>query len=108
MQRTTHTILTVIVGTAMFMLAAHGVWAHGLAADRGAQAGDPARWYLENTTPRERFDTSKKEAGAAYRQAKSNCKKASKTARAECMQNARNTYGRDMIDARQEIGAARS
>ena len=108
MQPTTHNILTSIIGAAMFTLAAHGALAHGLAADRGAQAGDPARWHLEDTTPRERFETSKKEAGAAYRQAQSDCKKAVQASRAACMQNARNTYGRDLVDARQEIGAARS
>lgn len=107
MQRTSHRILTTIVGAAVFTLAAHGVWAQGSAIERSAQA-DPARWYQEDVTPRARFETSKKEAGAAYREAQSECKKAAQGNRAACMQEAHDTFRRDMTDARQKIGSARS
>lgn len=108
MQRTPHQILTTIVGAAVFALAGHGVWAQGPAIDRSVQSSDPARWYLEDVKPRARFDTLKKEAGAAYREAQSECKKTAKPARGACMQKARNTFGRDMTEARQHAGSARS
>lgn len=108
MQRTSHRILTTIIGAAVFTLAAQGVLAQGPAIESGAQAGDPARWYQEDVTPRARFETLKKEAGAAYREAQSECKKAAQASRAACMQEARNTFARDMTDARQQIGSARS
>lgn len=108
MQRTSHHILTSIVGAVVLTLAAHGVWAQGPAIERGAQAGDPARWYQEDVTPRARFETLRKEAGAARREAQSECKKAAQATRAACMQDVRNAFGRDMTDARQQIGSARS
>ena len=100
MQRTPHNILTMIIGAAVCTLAAHGVWGHDVPADRVAQAGDPARWYQEDTTPRARFDTLKKEAGAAHRIAQNACKKTKGVTRMACMQEARNVLGQD-------IGAAR-
>lgn len=105
MQRTTHNILTTIIGAVVCTLAAHGVWAQGLPADRVAQAGDPARWYQEDTTPRARFDALKKEAGAAHRIAQKECKKTKGVARIACMQEARNMLGQDLGAARLQAQA---
>jgi hypothetical protein len=108
MHPTPHRILTGIIGSIVLTLAAHGVWAQGAAAGSIAQAGDPARWYQEDINARERFETMKKEAGAAFRAAQSECGKMQRATRAACMQDARNTHGRDMADARHEIQSPRT
>jgi hypothetical protein len=108
MQRTTHNILTALIGAVVCTLAMHGVWAKGAAADGIAQAGDPARWYQEDITPRARFETLKREAGAAHREAQNECKKAERIARVVCMQEARNALGRDLATARQQAQSPHS
>lgn len=101
MQQTTQYFLRTIIGAAVCVLAMQTGWAQGLAPNNYSQAGDPARWYQEDTTPRARFQTLKKEAGAAYQEALAECKKVERTTRAACMQEARAIFKQDMTDAKQ-------
>jgi hypothetical protein len=107
MQQTTQYFFRTIFGIILCTLAMHAGWAQGLAPDSNAQAGDPARWYQEDTTPRARLQTLKKEAGAAYQEALTECKKAERTARATCMQEARAIFEQDLTDAGQQTRAPR-
>lgn len=103
MQRITHSILTSMIGTFAFVVAANGAWAQAVPTDRDAQAGDPARWYQEDITPRDRYQTSKKEAGAAHREAQSQCKNVERISRPVCMQEARNMLERDLNAAKMQL-----
>ena len=105
MQQSTQYFLRTIIGTAVCALAMHTGWAQGLAAGSIAQAGDPARWYQEDTTARARFQTLKKEAGAAYQEAMAECKKAEHATRAACIRDARTMFEQDLADARQQTQA---
>jgi hypothetical protein len=107
MQQTTQYFLRTIIGTAVCALAMHAGWAQGLAPDNIAQTGDLARWYQEDTTPRTRLQTLKKEAGAAYQEALADCKKAERAARVACMREARTMFEQDLADARQQTQAPR-
>ena len=104
MQQTTRYFLRAI-GAAVCTLAMHAGWAQ--APDSNMQAGDPPRWYQEDTTPHARFQTLKKEIGAAYQEALVECKKAERVARAACMQEARAQFEQDMAGARQQTHAPR-
>jgi hypothetical protein len=57
---------------------------------------DPARWYKEDTTPQARYQTSKKEAAAAYRENTAQCKELPKADRSACLKEARDTYRNDL------------
>jgi hypothetical protein len=80
--------VSVLVG----MLSAPGVMA-------SVEPGDPARWYREDVTPRQHFETARKEAGAAYKEAIMDCAKLYGAERAACMKEARQTYKQDLADA---------
>jgi hypothetical protein len=64
---------------------------------------DPARWYTEDTTPQAKYQTAKKEAGAALQESLAECKKMTGTVRAECMQEARSRFHADMMDAKDQL-----
>ena len=64
------------------------------------ESGDPARWYREDVTPRQHFETARKEAGAAYKEAVVDCAKLSGAERASCMKVARKAYLHDLADAK--------
>ena len=104
MQPITRHFFRTTIGTAVCLFAMHSSWAQGPAADIGTQASDPQRWYQEDMTPRARFQTLKKEAGAALQEAKIECKSAARAARAACMQEARSVFEQDMAAARQQTG----
>ena len=101
MQQITQHFLRTLIGTAVCTLAMQAGWAQGLAPDSNSRAGDPARWYQEDTTPRARFQTLKKEAGAAYQEALADCKRAERATRATCMREARALFEQDLAAARQ-------
>ncbi len=107
MQKTTQYLLHTIISAAACTLAMQAGWAQGLAPESNSRTGDPARWYQEDTTPRARVQTLKKEAGAAYQEALAECKKAERTTRAACLQEARTIFQQDMSDAKQPIPAPR-
>ena len=102
MQKITRTILSALIVSAACG-AMHAGWAQDRAAGGVAQTGDPARWYQEDMTPRARFQTLQKEAGAAYRESQAECKKVERAMHAACMQEARRNFNQDMSDARRQL-----
>lgn len=104
MQSTTRNFLRTAIGTAMCVCAMQSGWAQGSAMDGGTQASDPPRWYQEDMTPSARFQTLKKEAGAALKEAQDECKHAGRASRAACLQEARSAFEHDMAAARQQTG----
>ncbi len=60
---------------------------------------DPARWYIEDTTPQQKFQTLKKEAGAALREARANCRGLQSTDKAACNKEANANFQSDMANA---------
>ncbi len=60
------------------------------------------RWYQENTTPRARMKSLKKEAGAAYQEARTECRAVARSMRAACLKEARTIFDQTMADAKQE------
>jgi hypothetical protein len=110
MNITTKGALRTAVAFAAGALMIHSGWAQGLADREIAQAGDPARWYQEDTTPRAHFQTSQKEAGAAYQEALRDCKREDRVARSErtaCLHNAATHFDEAMADARLRMRAPR-
>lgn len=110
MNRTAKGMLRTAVAFAAGALMIHSGWAQGLAGADLAQAGDPARWYQEDSTPRARFQTSQKEAGAAYQEALLDCKREDRVARSErnaCLHNAAAQFDEAMADARLRMRAPR-
>lgn len=103
MQQTASYLLRAFTGSAIYVLAMHAGWAQGSMPDNGMHAGDPARWYQEDLTPRARFMTSKKEAGAAYREALSECKKIERAGRTACTREARAMFEQALAEARQKM-----
>jgi 3-hydroxyisobutyrate dehydrogenase-like beta-hydroxyacid dehydrogenase len=75
---------------------------NGMAQNSSAQAGDPARWYVEDVTAEARLRTMKKEMGAAQDEAKRECKRMPAAQRSPCLQDARAAYLRDMAGAQQD------
>lgn len=104
MQQTNRKFFRAIFGAAMCTLVIQAGWAQGNAPGVSAQAGDPARWYQEDVTPRARAATSTKEAGAAYREAQIECRKNIPAARSACLREARTMFQQDLADARQQAG----
>lgn len=74
---------------------------NGMAQDSVLQEGDPARWYIEDTTPQAQLRTLKKELGAALDEARRECKRRPAAQRAPCLRDARTTYLQDMASATQ-------
>ena len=68
-----------------------------------AERGDPARWYVPADTPRLKYNTQVKEAGAAKAEALKDCR-AQKAGRSACEADANEQYRRDMEDARLAMG----
>ncbi len=61
--------------------------------------GDPARWYVEDTTAAAHLRTLHKEIGAAQQEAQIICRKGPVAARAACLKDAHATYLNDMAQA---------
>ncbi len=67
-------------------------------------AKDPPQWHTEDTTPQMRYQTSKKEAGAALEEARKECRTLRGSEAAACNREARNNYEKDMAEARKQLG----
>jgi hypothetical protein len=58
--------------------------------------GEPARWLKGDATMQAQAATKRKEIGAALNEALNDCTKAAASERPGCVQQARETYARDM------------
>lgn len=63
---------------------------------------DPARWTKEDVTPQARYQTLKKEAGAAYRENTSQCKSLPVAERKACVAEAKRIRQDDLARAKEE------
>ena len=67
-------------------------------------AGDPPQWYKEDVTPAQQYQTARKEAGAAYNQALTQCRTLAGSERTACLAEARATYNEDLAALKQQYG----
>jgi hypothetical protein len=65
-----------------------------------AEPGDPTRWYQQDSTPHDYYLTLKKEAEAAYQEAKASCQTLNSAARPACLKDAQAQYKQDLADAK--------
>lgn len=63
----------------------------------------PARWYQPDLTPQARFANSKKEAEAAYKEAKTACKELVKAEQKQCLSEAQSQRIDDIALARKTM-----
>ena len=71
-----------------------------------AERGDPARWYVPADTPKLKYETQVKEAGAARSEALKECP-ATKARRSSCVDVANEQYRHDMEEARLAMARSR-
>lgn len=71
-----------------------------------AERGDPARWYVPADTPRLKYDTQVKEAGAVLGEALKECR-ALPSDRKACEAQAGAQHRRDLEDARSLLSQSR-
>lgn len=64
-----------------------------------------ARQSTEDTSPKGQYQTSKKEAEAAYRQALADCKQMRATERKTCMKEAKSNYQADLSEAKKLLSS---
>jgi hypothetical protein len=64
---------------------------------------DVARWSTPDTTPQQRYETSKKEAIAAYQQALGDCRALSGKEKSECTREAKSSYEQDLAGAKKQL-----
>jgi hypothetical protein len=65
--------------------------------------GEPARWMKGDAGMPGQLATKRKEIGAALNEALNDCKKADKAERQACVREARETYRRDMANAKELV-----
>ncbi len=61
---------------------------------------DPPQWHTEDTTPQMHYQTSRKEAGAAYQEARTECRTMRGAEASACNREARENYEKDMAAAK--------
>lgn len=61
---------------------------------------DPARWYVEDATPQARYQTTRKEVAAAYKEALAACKIMRGAEKSACMKEARAIHDADLAQAK--------
>lgn len=66
-----------------------------------------SRQLMEDKTPQARYQTSRKEANAAYQEALAECKKMQSGERSGCMKEARSNLQNDLAEAKRSLGSGR-
>lgn len=85
----------------LMLTAFGGTLAPCVAQDVGTK--DPARWYAEDATPQARYQTSTKEAHAAYQEALKDCRQMKGPERAACLKEAHANLQTDLTDAKRKL-----
>ncbi|HVK55480.1 MAG TPA: hypothetical protein VM532_10685 [Burkholderiales bacterium] len=67
---------------------------------------DPTAWYQEDLTPKAQYETAKKEAGAAYREALNDCREKRGAEKTACVKEAKAVYTQDLAEAKKLLGAS--
>ena len=78
------------------------------AATGAVDGTDPPRWYQEDVTPQQRYQTARKEAGAALQEALLECARLDRQAKAACVDDARARHAQDIGDAKKALVERRS
>lgn len=72
-------------------------------AEQQAPASDPARWFVEDMTPQQKYQTLKKEAAAGQRESRNNCRSLPKAEVSACMKEANDNFKADMESAKKVL-----
>ena len=75
---------------------------NALAAE-GAPEKDPAQWSTPDVTPQARYQTAKKEADAAFREALNECRSLPRAEKAACTKDAQSTHAAEVAAAKLEL-----
>jgi hypothetical protein len=75
------------------------------AAGEGAPEKDPKQWSTPDTTPQARYETAKKEAGAAYQEALKECASLRGAEKSSCVKDAQASFKSDLDAAKQELSS---
>ena len=97
---------TILVTWLTGILSATTLFAY--AATGAIDGGDPPRWYQEDLTPQQRYQTARKEAGAALQEALLECARLDKPAKDACVSDARVRHAQDISDAKRALVDRRS
>ena len=103
MKHLTHYLPKLASGIVLCTLTMNVVLAQGVAPVTGTDAIDPARWYQEDLTPQARYQNSKKEADAAYKEAVIECKLLELANRNNCIRDARAQLVQDIESAKKKM-----
>ena len=96
------------LATILVIAAFGGALAPGFAQDAATGAGgdvgtkDPDRWYREDATAQARYQTSTKEAHAAYQEALKDCRTMKGAERASCLKEANVNLQADLAAAKEQ------
>jgi hypothetical protein len=90
--------LMVVAGSLPFM-AAH--------AATDAMSRAESRQLIEDKTPQAQYQTSRKEANAAYQEALAECRKMQSGERSGCMKEARSNLQNDLAEAKRSVSSGR-
>ncbi|RJF99154.1 hypothetical protein [Noviherbaspirillum saxi] len=88
---------------ATMLFATAGISTHAVHAAQDAMSRAEARQTVEDRTPQAQFQTSKREANAAYQEALAECKKMRGTDRNKCMSEAKTNLQNDLAEARKAL-----
>ncbi len=92
------------VTTLSMLFALTGAWSStALGAREDPPLKDPPRWSTEDITPQARYQTAKKEAGAALEESRRECRSLTVPERNACMKEAQAQFVNDMAAARKEL-----
>lgn len=91
-----------LLATALIVFGGGGGLTPSFAQDLGTK--DPARWYVEDTTSQAHYQTSAKEAHAAYQEALKECRQMKGAERAVCLKEASSNLQADLAQAKQQPG----
>lgn len=86
-------------GAAVLYAASASVWA------QTPDKADPVQWHQEDATPEARYQTARKEAGAAFEEQKKECRTQAASVRQQCMKEARQQWKTDLERAKTLQGA---
>ena len=103
-----HRLIQFSSGVVFFALSMGAAMAQTSPSKTSSETGDPARWYQEDLTPQARFQTSKKEADAAYKDAVTDCKQLEASSRATCLRDARSQWMQDIETAKKKLSSDNS
>jgi len=91
-------LIGILTATTLFAYAATGA----------VDGSDPPRWYQEDVTPQQRYQTAHREAGAALQEALLECARLDRPAKVACVNDARARHKQDISDAKRALFERRS